>query len=212
MTASADLLIDGFGRIRENVLEVLSGLSPAQLAHQLAPGANSISWLVWHLTRVQDDHVAAAFGVTQVWSAGGWAARFGLPASMLDHGYGHTSAQVAEVGAATAAAGLLAEYHEAVHAQTVKLVADVTDADLPRIVDTRWTPPVTLGVRLVSVLDDDMQHVGQAAYVRGLLPALAVPALAVPALAVPALAVLALGEGERLARQVGPAQGRVGGG
>ena len=114
--------------------------------------------------------MAAAFGVTQVWSAGGWAARFGLPAAMLDHGYGHTASQVAEVGAATASAELLTEYHEATHAQTVKLVSEVTDADLPRIVDTRWTPPVTLAVRLVSVLDDDMQHAGQAAYVRGLLP------------------------------------------
>ena len=169
MTTSADLLIDGFGRIRENVLDVLADLTPAQLAYQVAPGANSISWLVWHLTRVQDDHVADAFGAAQVWTAGGWAARFGLPPSMLDHGYGHTSAQVAEVGAATAAAGLLAEYHEEVHAQTVKLVSEVTDADLPRIVDERWTPPVTLAVRLVSVLDDDMQHVGQAAYARGIV-------------------------------------------
>ena len=169
MTTSADLLIDGFGRIRENVLDVLSGLTPAQLAHQVAPGANSISWLVWHLTRVQDDHVSKAFDAAQVWSAAGWAARFGLPPEMLDHGYGHTSSQVAEVGTATASADLLAEYHEATHAQTVKLVSGVTDADLPRIVDTRWTPPVTLAVRLVSVLDDDMQHAGQAAYVRGLV-------------------------------------------
>jgi uncharacterized damage-inducible protein DinB len=166
---STDLLIDGFGRIRGNVTEVLSGLTAAQLAHQVVPGANPISWLVWHLTRVQDDHVAQAFGVTQVWSAESWAGRFGLSPGMLDHGYGHTSAQVAEIGTATASAELLAEYHEATHAQTVKLVAEVTDADLARIVDTRWTPPVTLGVRLMSVLDDDMQHAGQAAYVRGLV-------------------------------------------
>jgi hypothetical protein len=169
MTTSADLLVDGFGRIRENVEGVLSGLTPDQLAHQVAPGANPISWLVWHLTRVQDDHVAEAFGAEQIWSAGGWAGRFGLQPGMMDHGYGHTDSQVAAVAAATASAKLLAEYHEATHAQTVKLVAEVTDAGLNRIVDTRWTPAVTLGVRLVSVLDDDMQHVGQAAYVRGLL-------------------------------------------
>ena len=169
MTTSSDLLVDGFGRIRENVEDVLSGLTPDQLAHQVAPGANPISWLVWHLTRVQDDHVAKAFGAEQIWSAGGWADRFGLRPGMMDIGYGHTAAQVAEVATATASADLLAEYHEATHAQTVKLVAEVTDADLDRIVDTRWTPPVTLGVRLVSVLDDDMQHSGQAAYVRGLL-------------------------------------------
>jgi hypothetical protein len=169
MATSAELLVDGFGRIRENVADVLDGLTPEQLADQVAPGANPVSWLVWHLTRVQDDHVAAAFGVPQVWSAAGWAARFGLPAGMMDHGYGHTAAQVATVAAATASAGLLPEYHEETYAHTVKLVSEVTDDDLDRVVDTRWTPHVTLGVRLVSVLDDDMQHVGQAAYLRGIL-------------------------------------------
>ena len=169
MATTADLLIDGFGRIRENVTDTLDGLTPEQLSYRLDAEANPVSWLIWHLTRVQDDHVAGAFGVTQVWSADGWARRFGLPAETMAHGYGQTPEQVAAVAAATASADLLGEYHEAVHAQTVKLVSEVSDGDLDRIVDKRWTPPVTLGVRLVSVLDDDMQHVGQAAFVRGIL-------------------------------------------
>ncbi len=169
MATSAELLIDGFGRIRENVAAVLDGLTPEQLAYRVDADANPVSWLVWHLTRVQDDHVAAAFGVTQVWSSEDWARRLGLRAGAMEHGYGHTREQVASVAAATAASGLLGEYHEATYAQTVKLVSEVSDADLDRVVDTRWKPPVTLAVRLVSVLDDDMQHVGQAAYVRGIL-------------------------------------------
>jgi len=169
MATSAQLLADGFGRIRENVAGVLDGLTPEQLAYRVDPGANPVSWLIWHLTRVQDDHLAAAFGVPQVWSAAGWAARFGLPAGMMDHGYGHSAERVATVAAATASAGLLTEYHEQTYTQTIKLVSELIDDDLDRVVDTRWTPHVTLGVRLVSVLDDDMQHVGQAAYVRGVL-------------------------------------------
>ena len=169
MATSAELLVDGFGRIRENVADVLDGLAPEQLAYRIDADANPVSWLVWHLTRVQDDHLAAAFGVTQVWSSGNWTARFGLPGTMMDHGYGHTSAQVASVAAATAAADLLTEYHEQTYAQTIKLVSEVSDPDLDRVVDKRWTPSVTLGVRLVSVLDDNMQHVGQAAYVRGIV-------------------------------------------
>jgi Protein of unknown function (DUF664) len=169
MATSAELLVDGFGRIREDVADVLDGLTPEQLTYRVGADANPVSWLVWHLTRVQDDHVAAAFGVTQVWSAGSWATRFGLPARMMDHGYGHSSAQVATVAAATASAPLLLEYHEETYAQSVKLVADISDADLDRVVDTRWSPAVTLGVRLMSVLNDDMQHAGQAAYVRGLV-------------------------------------------
>jgi hypothetical protein len=169
MATSAELLLDGFGRIQENVADVLDGLTVEQLTYRIDTDANPVSWLVWHLTRVQDDHVAAAFGVTQVWSAQGWARRLGLPAGMMDHGYGHMRDQVTPVAAATAASGLLGEYHEATYAQTVKLVSEIGDADLDRVVDTRWTPPVTLGVRLVSVMDDDMQHLGQAAFVRGIL-------------------------------------------
>src|ERR1700678_2711214 len=127
---SAELLIDGFGRIRETVASVLDGLTAEQLSYRVDPGANPVSWLVWHLTRVQDDHVAAAFGVPQVWSAAGWAARLRLPARMMDHGYGHTPEQVAAVAAATASAALLTEYHEQTYAQTVKLVSEVSDADL----------------------------------------------------------------------------------
>jgi hypothetical protein len=169
MATTAELLLDGFGRIRENVADVLDGLTAEQLTYRIDADANPVSWLVWHLTRIQDDHVAAAFGLPQVWSSEGWARRLGLPAGMMDHGYGHTPGQVAAVAAATSASGLLGEYHEATYAQTVKLVSEIGDADLDRIVDRRWTPAVTLGVRLVSVMDDDMQHVGQAAYVRGIV-------------------------------------------
>ncbi len=166
---SAGLLVDAFGRIRETVTDTVYGLNPAQLAYRIAADANPVGWLVWHLTRVQDDHIAAAFGVPQVWSAGGWAARFGLPAHSMETGYGHTSQQVAAITGAISSAELLADYHEVTYEQTVKLVSGITDADLERVVDTSWHPPVTLGVRLVSVVNDDMQHAGQAAFLRGIL-------------------------------------------
>ena len=166
---SAELLVDGFGRIRETVADVLSGLTPDQLAYRIDAHANPISWLVWHLTRVQDDHVAKAFGAAQVWSSGGWAKRFGLAEGTMETGYGHATEQVGAVGWATASTSLLAGYHEETCAQTVRLVSAVTDSGLDRVVDTRWSPPVTLGVRLVSVLNDDMMHVGQATYAHGVV-------------------------------------------
>ena len=55
------------------------------------------------------------------------------------------------------------------HARTVAHLAGLSEADLDRVVDERWDPPVTLGVRLVSVISDDLQHAGQAAYLRGLV-------------------------------------------
>jgi hypothetical protein len=163
--SSAELLTDAFGRIRDNVHRAVSGLSADQLAARVDQDANSIGWLCWHLTRVQDDHVAGAFGVAQVWPA--FMDRFGLPFGAGDIGYGHTSAQVADVRVPSG--DLLIDYHDAVHAQTVDLVSGVTDADLPKVVDEGWDPPVTLGVRLVSVISDGLQHVGQAAFVRGIV-------------------------------------------
>ncbi|MFJ3234348.1 DUF664 domain-containing protein [Streptomyces sp. NPDC086787] len=162
-----DILIDGFGRIREEVHAALDGLGPDDLHARPAPGANSIAWLVWHLTRVQDDHVADAFGLDQVWRAGGWEQRFGLGLPHRDIGYGHRPEQVAKVRVDSA--DLLTGYYDAVHEQTLGVLRDLPAKELERVVDERWDPPVGLGVRLVSVLSDDLQHVGQAAYLRGLL-------------------------------------------
>ncbi|MEV5609032.1 DinB family protein [Streptomyces sp. NPDC052225] len=164
---SHDVLIEGYGRIREEVHAVVDGLSVDDLHARPGDEANSIAWLVWHLTRVQDDHVAEAAGIEQAWLAKGWADRFALPLEESDTGYGHTQKQVGQVKVDSGE--MLLEYYDAVHEQTLAFLSGLTNEDLDRVVDERWDPPVTLGVRLVSVLSDDLQHVGQAAYVRGLL-------------------------------------------
>lgn len=164
---SAEVISDGFGRVREVVHEVVDGLTPQELAHRIDGRANSIAWLVWHLTRVQDDHVADAAGTGQVWVSGGWGERFGLPFDPLATGYGHDAGEVAAVRVESG--DLLLGYLDAVHEQTIAYVQTLTDPDLDRVVDTAWDPPVTLGVRLVSVLSDDLQHAGQAAILRGVL-------------------------------------------
>ncbi|HIZ98213.1 MAG TPA: DinB family protein [Candidatus Janibacter merdipullorum] len=162
----AELLIDSFGRVREGALAAIDGLTEDQLAHRITPDANSIAWLVWHAYRVQDDHLADAAGLQQVWAARGFIEHFDLDLDEDDTGYGHTSAQVGRV---RASAELLARYVDAVHHQTRAWGSGLAESDLDRVIDESWDPPVTLGVRLVSVVDDGTQHIGQAAYVRGLL-------------------------------------------
>jgi hypothetical protein len=161
-----ELLVDAFGRVHELVPEVVDGLDGDALAFRPAPDANSIGWLVWHLTRIQDDHVAHLAGVEQAWTGRGWADRFALPFETGATGYGQTSDEVAAVR--PGAAELLG-YHEDVHVLTIDHVTTLDAAGLERVVDRRWDPPVTAGVRLVSVVSDTLQHLGQAAYVRGLL-------------------------------------------
>jgi uncharacterized damage-inducible protein DinB len=168
MATTRDLLVDAFDRIRDSTTRVLDGLTEDELAFRATSGANSIAWLAWHLTRVQDDHIADAAGTEQVWSSGGWFEDFALPFDADETGYGMSSDQVGAVRGVSAER--LAAYHVAVHDRTVAYLDGLTDADLDRIVDDAWDPPVTLAVRLVSVVSDDLQHVGQAGFVRGLLP------------------------------------------
>ncbi|EIV96169.1 DUF664 domain-containing protein [Frankia sp. QA3] len=163
----SDLLADAFGRIRDEVRDAVTGLDAEQLALRIDGTSNSIGWLVWHLTRIQDDHVADVAGLEQVWTAGGFADRFALPLPAASVGYGHTAEEVDAVRVADPAP--LVDYHEAVHDQTVRYLDTLTDGDFDRVVDERWEPPVTLGVRLISVVSDDLQHVGQAAFLRGII-------------------------------------------
>jgi hypothetical protein len=157
------ILVDAFGRVRELVVDLTDRLTDDVATYRPDPGANSISWLIWHLSRVQDDHVADLAQVEQVWPQ--WRERFALPFGKWTTGYGQGPTEVAAV---RASGDLLSGYHQAVHQLTMRYVDGITAAELERIVDTRWDPPVTAAVRLVSVIGDTMQHLGQAAYVRGL--------------------------------------------
>ena len=164
---SKELLQEAFGRLPGLVRQALDGLEAAQLQHRPGGHGNSIAWLIWHTGRVEDAQVASAAGLEQVWMAEGFVGRFGLPLGERDTGYGHSSEQV---DAVTAPRELLQEYYDAVHRQTARVLDGIGDSDLDRVVDRHWDPPVTFGVRLVSILGDCLQHVGQAAYARGLHP------------------------------------------
>lgn len=163
----AALLIEIYGRIPPLARAAVDGVDADQLCQSPAPGTNSIGWLVWHLTRVQDHHVAELLETDQVWVTGVWAARFGLEPDPSNIGYGHTAADIATVR--PDGPDVLVEYLDAVQGRTETMIAGLAPADLDRIVDRRWDPPVTMGVRLVSIADDSLQHLGQAAYLRGLL-------------------------------------------
>lgn len=160
-----DVLADAFSRIHDQFGSLAEDLPAGIATYRPDAEANSITWLLWHLARVQDDHVADAAGMEQVWTGRGWQQRFGLPFEADATGYGQTPE---EVGAVRVSAELLSGYHADVHAQTMSYVDSLTPGELQRIVDTRWDPPVTVSVRLVSVIGDCMQHLGQAAYVHGL--------------------------------------------
>lgn len=164
---ASEVLIDGIGRSLEVCQQVLAGLSRAQVDCRPAADANSIGWLVWHLARQQDVQIAQLAGTDQVWFTGNWVGRFGLDLPRDSMGYGHTSTEAAKVSAEPA---LLLGYLDAATTATVSYLRGLQPTALDDVIDDSWDPPVTRGVRLVSIVDDAAQHAGQAAYVRGLLP------------------------------------------
>jgi hypothetical protein len=157
------ILVDAFGRVRGLVVDLTDGLTDEIATYRPDPEANSIAWLIWHATRIQDDHVADLAHGEQVWPQ--WRERFGLPFGKWATGYGQGPKEVAAV---QVSGELLGQYHQAVHELTLRYLDGLTAEELDRVVDTRWDPPVTAAVRLVSVVGDTLQHLGQAAYVRGL--------------------------------------------
>jgi hypothetical protein len=161
------LLLELYGRIPPLAARAVDGLDVAALCWAPEAGANPVGWLVWHLARVQDHHVSELLGTEQVWVSGDWARRTGLGPDPSNTGYGHTAEEVASVRPESAE--VLLDYLQQVQLRTTAMLGGVAPDDLDRVVDERWDPPVTLGVRLFSIADDCLQHAGQAAYVRGLL-------------------------------------------
>jgi hypothetical protein len=165
VSTPADIIGDAFERIGDDVVALVDGMSPTDLVRRVAPGANTVAWLVWHLLRVQDDHVADAAGTEQVWFSRGWQERFDLPFDPGATGYGQTAD---EVSAVHTTSELLSGYARDVSAATRQFVSGLSADDLDRVVDDSWDPPVTLAARLVSVIGDDLKHLGQAEYAKGL--------------------------------------------
>ena len=164
----SDLLIEAYGRIAPLVAQAVDGLDAEALAARPAEGANTVGWLVWHLARVQDHHLAEVLDEDQLWVSGDWAAPLRAGARSRQHRATGTRPTRWRPSAPTAPTPAPATWRRWRPGPTAFLGGLGSD-DLDRVVDERWDPPVTLGVRLVSVVDDSLQHAGQAAYARGLL-------------------------------------------
>lgn len=162
---SKELLIDAYSHIRRIVHQAADGLSLEQLAYRPEEGSNSIAWLVWHLTRVEDSHLAPVTQLEEAWLTEEWSERFGMAGS-TSIGFGDGPAEVAAIRPPRA---ILLGYHDRVNGRVLDYLETVDADELDRIVDTSYDPHVKAGVRLVSVIQDNMQHAGQARYLRGMI-------------------------------------------
>ena len=160
------IVIDALGRIQNTIRRVLDGMTPDQLYYRPAENSNSTAWVIWHLTRVQDHHISDMGGLEQLWTSDGWHARFGMEADGKNTGTGHTSGNVAKI---RPDAETLQSYYDAVYERTKAVLSSLTSEDMDRELDEpQYNPLPTIGVRCASIISDNTQHVGQAAYIKGL--------------------------------------------
>ena len=162
-----DVVRSGLDEYLAALKKAVDGLTPAELRWQPSLQANHINWLVWHIGRVEDGWMNEYLRETDtLWASEGWADRFNLPHERS--GYGDTAEDIAAFPEIPMP-DLLA-YLETVRQSTVALLGTLTEEDLPQ---TRTTPrtesPPTVVWTLAHVLIENAQHVGQVAYIRGML-------------------------------------------
>ena len=162
-----DVLREAASRPATEAKALIDTLPEGALNAHAGGHTNSIAWLLWHAGRQMDVQLAQLNGEPQVWHSQGFDSRFNLGELGDTEGYGHTTEQARAVVVEDAA--LLVEYLGAATATLSEYIAGLSEADLDDVIDTSWTPHVTRGVRLVSMIDDAAQHVGQAAYAAGIL-------------------------------------------
>lgn len=168
------MLIDEADRVLAGALSLLDEVDRhpdgAQLLNRRpAPTANPVGWLLWHIGRVQDAQVAPLADRPEAWVAGGYADSFALPLPVEATGFGQDAA---EVDAVVVRPAELRAYLTTCHDDLVdhlRRVGADAQTQLNRVIDTDWDPPVTQGVRLISIVDDVTQHLGQADYAWGIV-------------------------------------------
>lgn len=163
---SIEVLRDATDRPGQALAMFVDRLDPVLLNAHRGEHPNSIAWLLWHAARQMDVQLAHLAATDQVWAEQGFRERFALPKVGDTIGYGHSPEQARQIRVDDA--GLLVDYLRATSSAMQDYLGTLGTGDLDTVVDDSYDPPVTIGVRLISIIDDAVAHVAQAAYVTGM--------------------------------------------
>lgn len=161
-----EILRDAATRPREAAHQLVDRLDPSVLGAHPGGHDNSVAWLLWHTAREIDAQVAHLWDQEPVWTAQGFQERFDLSEAADDIGYGHTPEQARSIVCDDAE--LLLDHLGAATDALLGYLGTLEETDLDQVIDYSYDPPVTRGTRLVSIIDDAAQHLGQAAYIAGM--------------------------------------------
>ena len=163
------LVTDIYERISQEFEAALDGLTMDDLNKQPCPGCNSMGWLTWHRTRCQDKNIAELLGEEQFWTKDNWYAKFNPTFDPIDTGIGHSIEDT--VAFRSPGASTLLEYHRAVLERSKRYItSELSETELNREFNKPKYPTITnVRTSLMRSINDNMQHLGQISYVRGML-------------------------------------------
>ncbi|WP_405734853.1 DinB family protein [Streptomyces sp. NBC_01537] len=162
------LALKQFQKANTEFVAVLEALEGPQLGARGRGNVNSIGWTAWHLSRGMDRNLSEIAGDPQLWTAAGWAEKFGRPADPADTGFGHSASEAASFAPPSTAA--LLAYHEAVQRRAATYLRSAPGADAARLVTSPTLGNVhTVEERLVALLADTFLHLGQISMLRQLV-------------------------------------------
>lgn len=161
-----DVLRDLTSRPRDAAERMRPDLNPVSLNARPGGHDNSVAWLLWHSGREIDAQLADLTGHEQLWTAQDFARRFALGSAGDGVGYGHSAEEARRI--LVDDPELLLGYLGAALDAVDTYLDGITAAQLDDVIDEDWDPPVTRGARVVSVVDDAIQHLAQANYALGM--------------------------------------------
>lgn len=162
-----EVLLDFARRPVAAIVAIRGQLTPELLAAHPGGHDNSIGWLLWHMGREIDVQLSALSGLPEVWTSLGFAKRLGLGELGDGVGYGQTSDEARRI--VVTDPHVLVDYVIAAGEALSVYLSALDPETLADVVDEGWNPPVTRATRLVSIVDDAVQHAGQVGYALGIL-------------------------------------------
>ena len=163
-----DLIIQNFDISLDRLVSYLDGLTQEDLNWQPKPDCNSIGWITWHLIRVIDKGISISANEEQLWIKAGWSSKFDRPADPDDTGNRQTPEQAAAFKSPDK--DTLIGYCRAAADNLRNWLNKLDSTDLDREFDDEYSQMLpTVGSRVNVIVRDTQQHLGQIAYIRGLL-------------------------------------------
>ena len=149
------------------VRRALEGLTDADLIKRPSDQDNTIGWLMWHKTRVEDIAFADASGEEQFWISDKWHEKFGMepnPGQMGFRGFARTSDEPRVQERKTFSATPTPFGRARLRCWRASRPRTSTRKSPPR-----WARPSKSGTTSGRVAADNIQHGGQICYLRGFI-------------------------------------------